>query len=265
MERTLQKQVRVADGSWVVVEVFGDPAAAGLVVVPGVMSDAHAWRHVVRATSAWPSVAVVNRRGRAPSGPLTESYSLQTEIDDLRAVLDELGEPDTLFGWSYGGLIALLAANQRPVRHVVAYEPVVPPFGRDALPDLAAADAARDWDRAVEIVNRQVSGYSAAHVAALRADPKAWATLRRLSEPLYAETRALSHAPVTGVLADLAERVDLVVGEHSRGTPPYGTSFDDVRERVPRAHVHELAGQGHMAHVEDPTALGRLLDALATS
>jgi pimeloyl-ACP methyl ester carboxylesterase len=265
MERTLQKQVAVSDGSWVVVELYGEPGAPGLVVVPGVMSDAHGWRHVVRATTAWPSVAVVNRRGRAPSGPLTHSYSMQTEVDDLGAVLDELGEPATLFGWSYGGLVALLAANERPVRHVVAYEPVAPPFGSDALPDLAAADATEDWDRAVEIVNRQISGYSAAHVAALRADPQSWATLRRLSQPLYAEIRALAQAPVTGVLAGRAERVDLVVGEHSRGTAPYGTSFGDVRDRVPRAAVHELAGQGHMAHVEDPTALGRMLDALATS
>lgn len=255
----------MSGGSWVVVEVYGDPGTPGLVVVPGVMSDAHAWRHVVRATTAWPSVAVVNRRGRTPSGPLTDSYAMQTEVDDLGVVLDELGEPSTVFGWSYGGLIALLAANERPVSHLVAYEPVAPPFGSHALPDLEAAAAAEDWDRTVEIVNRQISGFPAAHVEALRADPQTWGTLRRLGRPLHAETRALSTAPVTDVLARRAERVDLVIGEHNRGTAPYGTSFEDVRERVPHATVHVLADQGHMAHVEAPAALGRLLDGLAVS
>jgi pimeloyl-ACP methyl ester carboxylesterase len=188
---------------------------------------------------------------------------MQAEIEDLGAVLQELGEPGTLFGWSYGGLIALLAADRQPMKHVIAYEPVVPPFGSHALPALEAAARAADWDRSVEIVNRDVSGFSAAHVDALRADHRKWETLRRLSQPLYAETRALSEAQVADVMARRAERVDLIVGEDNRGVTPYGTSFETVRDRVPHAAVHQLAGQGHMAHIEAPAALGRLLNSLA--
>ncbi|MEU6244057.1 alpha/beta hydrolase [Streptomyces sp. NPDC047024] len=263
MERTIQKKLSVGGDSWVTVDVYGEPDTPGLVVVPGVMSDAHTWRHVAGAIDAWPSVVVVNRRGRAPSGPLANPYSLRTEVEDLGVVLDEFAGTRALFGWSYGGLITLLAANERPVRQVIAYEPVMRPFGRHALPDLKTATETADWDRCVEIVNRQISGFSAAHVDGLRADPHSWALLRRLSGPLYAELGALDATLPPDVMARQADQVDLIIGRRNRGTAPYGTSFDHVWQHVAHAKVHELPGQGHLAHIEAPTELGRLLNNLA--
>ncbi|MGW5350445.1 alpha/beta fold hydrolase [Streptomyces sp. NPDC004031] len=262
MEHAIRHKVTVSGGSWVTVDVYGEPGAPALLVLPGVMSDAAGWRDVVGALTAWPSAAVVNRRGRTPSGPLTGDYSLRTEVADLAAVLDALGEPRAVFGWSYGALVALLAAEERPVRRLIGYEPVVRPFGADALEELKAADAAGDLDRAVEIVNRRISGFSASYVEALRADRPTWELLRRLSEPLYAEIAALN-AEEPRALGGRAERVDLIVGAHNRGLPPYGTAFEDVRALVPGAAVHELPGQGHLAHVEGPAALAALLDTLA--
>ena len=265
MERTIQKGMPVGGGSWVTVDVYGDPDAPGLVVVPGVMSDAYAWSRVAVAVDAWPSVAVVNRRGRTPSGPLTSSYSMRTEVEDLGVVLDELGGARALFGWSYGGLIALLSADERPVRQVIAYEPVMRPFGRHALSDLEVAEETADWDRSVEIVNRRISGFSAAHVEELRADRPAWEALRRLSGPLRAELGALNATRPPEALARRAGQVDLIIGQLNQGTEPYGTSFDDVRRRLAHAEVHELAGQGHLGHIEAPTELARLLDSLAAA
>lgn len=269
MERTIQKRLSVGGscggGSWVTVDVYGDPDAPGLVVVPGVMSDAYSWSRVAGAVDAWPSVAVVNRRGRTPSGPLTGSYSMRTEVEDLGVVLDELGGARALFGWSYGGLIALLSADERAVRQVIAYEPVLRPFGRHALPELEAAEETADWDRSVEIVNRRISGFSAAHVEELRADRPTWETLRRLSGPLHAELGALNALRPPEALARRAGQVDLIIGQLNRRTDPYGTSFDEVRRRLAHAEVHELAGQGHLGHIEAPTELARLLDSLAAA
>lgn len=262
MERTFQKTVSAADGGSVTVDVYGDGDSPGLLIVPGVMSDAHGWRHVARATSGWSSVSVVNRRGRVPSGPLGEGYSIRTEVDDLKAVIEQLGEPQDVFGWSYGGLIALLLASERPVEHVIAYEPVAPGFGADALPALREADALGDRNRSVEIVNREVSGFSAEHVETLRADRDAWATLCRLSEPLCAELGALTRAEMPETLGSQAGLIDLIIGEDNVGTAPYGTSFEQVRNRIRDAEVHRLPGQGHLAHVDAPEALGRMLDSL---
>lgn len=263
MEQTIQKKLSVGGGSWVTVDVYGEPTAPGLVLVPGAMSDAHAWRHVAQALSAWPSAAVVNRRGRAPSGPLTDRYSLRTEVEDLTVVLDAFGDTTALFGWSYGGSIALLAADDRPLPQLIAYEPVLPPFGQHALPDLKAAERAGDEDAVVEAVLRQASGLDTADVEALRGDPREWAVLRRLGAPAHAELAALNAAPAPNELARAADRVDLIVGQHNRGTAPYGTTFDDVRQRLPHAQTHVLPGQGHLAHLQAPTALAHLLDDLA--
>ncbi len=266
MERTTRKKLPVGGDSWVTVDVYGDPGAPGLVIVPGAMSDAHAWRRVASAITAWPSVAVVNRRGRVPSGPLTGTYSLRTEVDDLGTVLDAFPGTPALFGWSYGGLIALLAADARPLRQVMAYEPVMPPFGSHALPELKAAEESGDRDATVEIVSRKVAGLDAAHVEAMRADPRGWSVLRDLSRPAYAELVALNAAvlPQGVALARRAGHVDLVIGEHSQGTAPYGTSFDTVRHHTPRhATIHTLPGQSHMAHLQAPGQLASLLDTLA--
>ncbi|MEV1044385.1 alpha/beta hydrolase [Streptomyces sp. NPDC049916] len=264
MERTIQKRLPVADAGWVTVDVYGDPEAPGLVVVPGAMSDAAGWGGVASAIDAWPSVAVVNRRGRAPSGPLADGYGLETEVADLRTVLDAFAGTEALFGWSYGGLIALLAAGERPLRQVIAYEPVMRPFGLDVLPDLRAATDLADWDAVVELVHRRIAGLAPEVVASLRADRGTWQALRALAGPVYAELAALYGPPLPGELARRADRVDLIVGGTNRGTAPYGTSFDDVAERVPRAGIHVLPGQGHMAHLEAPEELGRLLSTLAT-
>ncbi|MFI5623562.1 alpha/beta fold hydrolase [Nocardioides sp. NPDC051685] len=266
MEQTFQKSVSVGAGSWVTVDVYGDGGdGPGLLMVPGVMSDARGWRHVARATTAWPAVTIVNRRGRTPSGPLGDDYSVRTEVDDLAAVLEQTGEPRAIFGWSYGGLIALLLASERPVEHVIGYEPVAPGFGGHALPALREADDLGDRDRSVEIVNREVSGFSEEHVEVLRSDPAAWMTLRQLSEPLYAELLALSLAEIPGSLGSQAGLVDLIIGEDNLDMAPYGTSFEQVRRRLPDAEVHRLPGQGHLAHVDAPTALGRMLNSLARS
>ncbi len=89
--------------------------------------------------------------------------------------------------------------------------------------------------------------------------------LRRLAAPIYAETAALYGEPAPDALARRADRVDLIVGGANRGTAPYGTSFDDVARRVPAAEVHELPRQGHMAHLQAPAELARLLEGLAAA
>ena len=109
-----------------------------LVIVPGVMTDATGWRRVADALDRPEPVLILNRRGRAPSGPLGRGYGINTEVLDLLTWLDWLGEPVRLFGWSYGGLIAIEAATRTiAVRHVIAYEPVMRPFGAAAVPTFA--------------------------------------------------------------------------------------------------------------------------------
>ncbi|MCE0538589.1 alpha/beta hydrolase [Kineosporia rhizophila] len=261
MEQMIQKEIQV-NGSWIQVDVYGAPDGPAIVVIPGVMADAAAWGPVAQHLEGWPSIAVVNRRGRVPSGPLTSTYTLETEIEDATAVLRSFCNIQTVLGWSYGGLIALHLADRVPVAHLIAYEPIMAPFGAPALPDLKAADDAQDLDQVAEVALRQVAAMPSEVVGALRSDSGAWSALRELSAPLYQETLAINQAPLPTLLARRADRIDLVVGERNRGQAPYGTTFDDIVRRVPTAAVHELAGQAHLAHLEAPDHLAALVNRL---
>ncbi|GAA4977952.1 alpha/beta fold hydrolase [Actinoplanes utahensis] len=236
-----------------------------LVIVPGAMADAAGWRHVGAAIERPEPVLILNRRGRAPSSPLGTGYSVETEVLDLLAWLSWLAEPVRLFGWSYGGLIAIEAATRSPaVRQVVAYDPVVSPFGAEAVPELREAVAAGDLDRAIEVVLIRVSRSTPEHAAALRGTP-AWAPMRQWVRPAPEELAAInSHTSGPRRWAAISVPVDLVVGEESQQNASYGTVFTAVARLLPKAPVHVLAGQGHLAHVNDPELLGRLITGLIT-
>ena len=250
------------DGSWIAVDIHGPETQDALVVFPGVMSDAAGWAAFAGALRAWPTVWVVNRRGRAPSGPMAQPHSLGVDVADLSAVLDDAPAGADVFAWSYGALAALMAAQHRPMRSVIAYEPVIAPFGLQALPSLRAARQAGDWDETVVIVNRDISGFPMSYVDALRGDRTAWQGLARLARPLADEIGALGGTDALRELGARAGRVELILGERNAGRSPYGTSFDDVASRIARPRTHVLAGQGHLAHVEAPAELARLVDAL---
>jgi pimeloyl-ACP methyl ester carboxylesterase len=225
-------------------------AGTPLVIIPGVLADAKSWRRAAAAIDRPEPVLVLNRRGREPSGPLGDDYGVDTEVLDLFAWLHHLREPVRLFGWSYGGLIAIETANRtRSVDRVIAYEPIMRPFGAHALPALRAAGD--DLDRVLEVALRDIAGTPREQVPA-----PVWELLRTWAAPVPQETAAINmFAPAW---EDLTAPVDLIVGEDSRGTP-YGDTFDAVASLLPAAGLHVLKGQGHLAHADNPEALGAMI------
>ena len=231
-----------------------------LVIVPGVMADAASWLPVGNAIAAANPVVIVNRRGRAPNQDLGRDYGIPVEIDDLSNLLLDIGEPVHLFGWSYGALIATeTAARGLPIRSLIAYEPVSRPFAPETIEPIRDALVRGDAGRAVEIVNIDVSGFDAAYVAALR-QTQAWETLCRLSWPLAEELAAIDRfAPSYERYARIDVDINLIVGQLNEGKAPYGEAFDRFAGAMPQARIDRLAGQGHLAHVEDPAALARCI------
>lgn len=261
MERTIQKRIETRS-SWVTVDVYGVEDGPVIVVIPGAMSDAAEWAAVAQRLEGWPTVAVVNRRGRHPSGPLTSSYDLRAELGDAEAVLREFSDVRTLFGWSYGGLIALHLANAVRIPHLIAYEPIMAPFGASALPALKNAHESGDLDRIIEVALGQVAGLPGTAIDSLRSDSEIWTGLRAVSSPIYQETQSINDAPQPAEFAREAAQIDLIVGEHNLGQSPYGTTFEDVARRVPHGAVHTLARQAHLAHLQAPDQLAALVDQL---
>lgn len=232
-----------------------------VLIVPGVMADAATWRPVIDSIDLANPVITVNRRGRHPSGPLGADYSVRVEVDDLSHIIDALGDVH-LFGWSYGALIGLeTALTCERIVSLTAYEPVARPFAPEVVQPLRHAVAAGDLDRAVALVNTDVSGFSADYVAELRRSP-AWAVLRPLAEPLAGELAAINeHRPALDRYPTLPMPVRLILGTNNEGRAPYGTAFAAFATALPQAAVVHLAGQGHLAHVEAPGALASAIAA----
>src|SRR5688500_12042983 len=80
------------------------------------------------------TVIAYDRRGRGESTDVAP-YSVDRELDDLAALIDEAGSPASVYGFSSGAVLALRAAARLGTRvaRLVLHEP---PFG-------ASDDAAR--------------------------------------------------------------------------------------------------------------------------
>ena len=236
-----------------------------VVIVPGVMADAHTWQAVAAAIDTGHRVVTVNRRGRDPGPPLGDAYSVETEVADLISALAAVG-PAHLFGWSYGGLIAAeVATRVSGLESLTLYEPVSRPFAPDALVPLRAASAAGDLDRVVELVNTDVSGFPADYVESLRSQP-VWSVLRQFAPPLAAELTAIDeHAPSSAAYGRISVPATLIIGTDNDGAAPYGMAFDRFRAAMPRADVVGLEGQGHLAHVSAPEQLADVISAAVRS
>ncbi len=110
-----------ADGTTIAYLTVG--AGPAVVVVPGVLSVAEGYLDFARALGGHFTVHVLERRGRGASGPQGADYSIDKECEDLLAVADKTGA-QLLVGHSYGGLVVLEAARDRPqIRKAAVYEP----------------------------------------------------------------------------------------------------------------------------------------------
>jgi pimeloyl-ACP methyl ester carboxylesterase len=95
-----------------------------VVVIPGNNRRAHHYERLARGLAGVHAVHVVERRGRGASGPRSAAYSVETEADDVLAVMEHTGAR-VVFGHSYGGLIALHVGLREPLDALIAYEPGV--------------------------------------------------------------------------------------------------------------------------------------------
>jgi pimeloyl-ACP methyl ester carboxylesterase len=203
------------------------------------------------------SVWVYSRRGRGGSGDGPD-YALEREVEDVLAVLTAAGDRPHLFGHSGGAAYCLLAAKQRPsLRSLVLYEP---PLHLDRLDtsvvdDMQVALDAGNPDRALEIVLPAV-GVVDTEVQVLRSLEPVWERLR-------AGVRLVPRELRTGLNAmDMLEAFDppdiptLCLFGEATDAPIFPTA-DEVAELLPKAQLHELPGQRHLAFAFDPTSVAK--------
>jgi pimeloyl-ACP methyl ester carboxylesterase len=114
----------VTSGDGTAIAFLSQGRGPGLVVIPGNNRRAHHYGALAQRLSDTYTVHVIERRGRGRSGPQSPSYSVEAEVDDAIAVMEDTGS-NLVFGHSYGGLVALHLGLRKKVAALVVYEPGV--------------------------------------------------------------------------------------------------------------------------------------------
>jgi pimeloyl-ACP methyl ester carboxylesterase len=118
------KHVESSDGATIACHVGGH--GSPLVLVHGTSADHTRWAPVIDPLEAQFTTYAVDRRGRGASTDGRE-YAIESEFDDVAAVIESIeGDADVL-GHSYGAICALEATLRTSrVRRLVLYEPPLP-------------------------------------------------------------------------------------------------------------------------------------------
>ncbi|MGB3736924.1 MAG: alpha/beta hydrolase [Ilumatobacter sp.] len=227
----------------------GDP----LVLVHGSLDGIGAFSLVELRLAEDYSVWVYDRRGRGGSGDGT-TYSLDREVDDLRAVVRATGGVPHVVAHSYGAVVALQARLRGvPMRSLVVYEP---PINGEALDPQQIADVhvAVEEDRiddAIRNVATQLAGITNDELAIAIKVPPIRKSLRDGARVVGREIETIrscdwSALPVTDLptLILRGERSDVAVY-------PTGDQTSQIASHV---DIATLAGQGHLGHVFAPSA-----------
>jgi pimeloyl-ACP methyl ester carboxylesterase len=234
----------------------------GLVIVHGSINTSEDWLPAADVLASDFTVLVMDRRGRGLSADAAE-YTLQTEADDIRAVLNEAGEGAALLGHSYGAICALEAVRTGAVvTDLVLYEPPLPVDGPVAGSELAAyatAIAAGDPDKALRIASKHFLRISAEETEGMAASPL-WEGMKALAPTWTRELREIDLcAPRIAEYDQLDERTLLLLGSVSPSHLTAATHH--LEEHLPQAGLKILPGQSHFAHVMDPAGTAAVISA----
>jgi pimeloyl-ACP methyl ester carboxylesterase len=252
------KTVTSADATTIAFDQFG--AGAPIIMAAGAFNDRSTTEPLARALA--PQLLAVNydRRGRGDSADAPR-YAVEREIEDIDALIAEVGGSAAVFGYSSGATLALSAAAAGlPITRLALYEPPFeigdsrprPRAGLDA--ELAQLIAAGRRGDAVELFQTEVIGMPAEVVAQLR------------QAPFRPGMEAIAHTLVydATIVGDLSLPTELIA---SITTPTLVIDGDQspsvireaaraVADTLPNGQLHSLAGRDHTI---DPAATAPIL------
>ncbi|MBF4614370.1 alpha/beta fold hydrolase [Curtobacterium sp. VKM Ac-1376] len=258
----VDRTVVSSDGTAIAVSEAGSGPA---VVVVGGAFDHRGTPYVDRLVAelgAAHRVVTYDRRGRGGSGD-TAPWSIEREVDDLRAVVESVGAPTTAVGICVGaGVVLHGLATGLPVDGAVLWEP---PYRASVDPhadDVVFADlldehvAAGRRAQAVRGFLAQVLGIPMGQITAIRLKGALWRSLVVDAHVLSREVRVMNGLAVPERVA-AAVGVPVLVGAGGDGLEWMRGAARAVVEAVPGSEYTEVPGQGH---VPDPATLATLID-----
>jgi pimeloyl-ACP methyl ester carboxylesterase len=246
--RTRTPAVTSKDGTKIAYDKVGHGPV--VILVLGALNSRKSGAKLAKPLAGRFTVISYDRRGRGDSTD-TAPYSPQREVEDVAALIDEVGGPVCLYGHSSGAAIALVAATQlgRQVTRLAVYEP---PYALDA----PARQAAKDYDRKLEklLASKRdgdavalfikAVGVSDKQIRALRRMPM-WRGLVSMAPTLAYESAVLGkgHSLPTELLARIPTPTLVMHG--GAGAPPMRDAARALSQAIPNAQLRTLAGQTH--------------------
>lgn len=258
------RRVESRDGTTISCHVAG--GGPPLVLVHGTSADHTRWTSVMGELSARFTTYAVDRRGRGASSD-TEPYSIESEFDDVAAVVDSIGGDVDVVGHSYGAVCSLEAAlRSRHLRRLVLYEPPLP-TGIDILPPglierLQTLLAAGDREGVVTTFLRDVVRMSADELDRVRRDPS-WERRLAAAHTIPRELRIADvYEPDFTRFATVSVPTLLLVGGDS---PPFLVEPSRrLNETIGGSRLTTMPGQQHVAMTTAPDVfLAAIIDFLA--
>lgn len=193
------------------------------------------------------TVVSYDRRGRGESGD-SSTYSVQLELDDLRAVADAVGGSPCVLGFSSGaGLAYRAAAAGQPMRGLAGYEaPWVGRRGnRDYLADLDRLAAEGRGGRMVDYFMTKMIGAPFFMPAMFRLMRATWSKLSAVGPTIRYDARVMGgdfEIPVEE-LATITVPTLVVWG--SKAAPEMAAANTRVADTIPGSERRVLEGQTH--------------------
>ena len=198
------------------------------------------------------TVVTYDRRGRGESGD-TPPHAVEREVDDIAALLREVGGSACLWGTSSGAVLALEAASRLGgIRKLALYE--APCIVDDGGPATAV-----QWNRIDEAIAAHRRGAAVACFLRGVGVPRVFVALLRLS-PMWSKLEAMAHTlPYDAALVRDVQRGRALPAERWRSvTVPAlvmaGGKSPEWMQRgnralsaaLPNARYHTLEGQSHV-------------------
>ncbi len=210
--------------------------------------------HLAELLSSHFTVIAYDRRGRGESGD-TQPFSLEREIEDIEALIDEAGGTAYVFGTSSGGALALEAALKlgNKIKKLAMYEapynndPVVRQGMKQYGKQLGEALAANRRGDAVVLFMKLVGTPDGA-IEGMRQAPM-WPMFESVAPTLAYDNAALGEDGAVPTQRATKVTVPTLVLNGTQ-IPFMRITAEELAEAIPHAQHRTLEGQSHDVNVE---------------
>lgn len=228
------------DGTYIDFDCSGD--GPPLILTLGAFNDRTTGTPLANLLKSDFTVVNYDRRGRGKSGD-TLPYAIEREIEDLEALIQEVGGSAFLLGYSSGGLLALHAARYGlSIPKLVLYE--APVMGHDAglIPPLADLVATGRRGDAVEYFQSKFVGMPEPVVNQLRHAPFR-PYLESIAHTTVYDATLVCKPPQASDLARIAVSTLVITGSESQDT--FQQANESLASSLPHGQYLCLEGQSH--------------------